>query len=158
MAALEIVPDDLIGRYQKLRSGDSLEFEGCPICQEDFLSNDETGELKKTVAYLAELPNNQYRPPAILAFPCPGMHLYHDSCISPWLSRKTTCPSCRFDIDPNSLTLSCVRVKHPRKWEPPKNTGFISWLHREETKQGGLQGKSSLIDPPPLGMHRVTFV
>ncbi|KAK7690177.1 hypothetical protein QCA50_006828 [Cerrena zonata] len=153
MAALEVIPNNLITRYEKLRGGVSHEFEGCPICQEDFVTEGETGELDETVAYLAELPNNQYRPQAILAFPCPGMHLYHDSCISPWLSRKTTCPSCRFDIDPKSLTLSCVRILRPKKWEPPKNAGFLLWLRRAEAKQGGAQRKPSLADHPPLARY-----
>lgn len=152
MAGLEIVPKDLIARYEKLRGGHSQEYEGCPICQEDFLCEDNAVELDQTVSYFAELPHNQYRPPTILAFPCPGMHLYHSNCLTPWLSRKTTCPSCRFDIDPHSLTLSCVRAVHSGKWEPPKDSSFLSWLQGEENKQGKCYDVLSLASHSPLGM------
>lgn len=37
------------------------------------------------------------------AFPC--HHIFHETCIEPWLQSKTTCPTCRFDIDPLSTTL-----------------------------------------------------
>ncbi|KAJ1303409.1 hypothetical protein OPQ81_011601 [Rhizoctonia solani] len=40
---------------------------------------------------------------AVLAFPCG--HVFHRTCLLPWLSRHTTCPTCRFDIDPKSDTL-----------------------------------------------------
>ncbi|KAG9122516.1 hypothetical protein FRC07_001065 [Ceratobasidium sp. 392] len=41
---------------------------------------------------------------AVLAFPCG--HVFHRTCLLPWLSRHTTCPTCRFDIDPKSDTLN----------------------------------------------------
>ncbi|QRV77579.1 Zf-rbx1 domain protein [Ceratobasidium sp. AG-Ba] len=41
---------------------------------------------------------------AVLAFPCG--HVFHRTCLLPWLSRHTTCPTCRFDIDPKSDTLT----------------------------------------------------
>ena len=158
MAGFEVIPDNLFSRYQTLRIGKSNEFDGCTICQEDFLICAERDLMADTLAPFAELPYSQYQPPVVLAFPCPGMHLYHDRCISPWLSRKTTCPSCRFDIDPESLTLSCARVvSHSKKWEPPKNIGFISWLQREEGKQGKSHDQLSLADLPPLGMIDVLY-
>ncbi|CAE6415313.1 unnamed protein product [Rhizoctonia solani] len=40
---------------------------------------------------------------AVLAFPCG--HVFHRTCLLPWLSRHTTCPTCRFDVDPKSDTL-----------------------------------------------------
>ncbi len=77
---------------------------------------------------------------SILAFPCPGMHLYHADCIAPWLARKTTCPSCRFDIDPNSVThrLNRVRAMAATNWKPPKGRDFRKWLKKEEKKRGGI--------------------
>ena len=43
-------------------------------------------------------------PPKIVVLPC--AHAFHASCLLPWFSKpgRTTCPSCRFDIDPDSLT------------------------------------------------------
>lgn len=42
--------------------------------------------------------------PKIVVLPC--SHVFHASCLLPWFSKpgRTTCPSCRFDIDPDSLT------------------------------------------------------
>ena len=40
---------------------------------------------------------------AVLALPCG--HLFHAGCLAPWFGSHTTCPTCRFDIDPESLTL-----------------------------------------------------
>jgi hypothetical protein len=39
----------------------------------------------------------------VLALPCG--HLFHAGCLAPWFGGHTTCPTCRFDIDPESLTL-----------------------------------------------------
>ena len=39
----------------------------------------------------------------VLALPCG--HLFHAGCLAPWFRSHTTCPTCRFDIDPESLTL-----------------------------------------------------
>ena len=42
--------------------------------------------------------------PKIVALPC--AHVFHASCLIPWFSRprQTTCPTCRFNIDPENLT------------------------------------------------------
>ncbi|CAL1712225.1 unnamed protein product [Somion occarium] len=55
--------------------------------------------------------------PRIVALPC--SHVFHANCLLPWFTRphRTTCPTCRFDIDPESLTY----VPRP--------------LHRRQTRQ-----------------------
>ena len=42
--------------------------------------------------------------PKITSLPC--AHVFHASCLIPWFSRpnQTTCPTCRFNIDPENLT------------------------------------------------------
>ena len=55
----------------------------------------------------------------ILVFPCPGMHLFHAECLAPWLTRKTTCPSCRYDVDPDSLTLRVERYEFAPELQQP---------------------------------------
>lgn len=147
---LEVIPEELIPRYEKLRSGAEDQFEGCAICRDAFIEEHfpELPSPKKgsTAAFLSELPFDKMRIPDILAFPCPGMHIFHENCIYPWLARKTTCPTCRFDVDPDSLTLRIHRnLRRPgerprtrKPWEPPKGPAFLSWLERAEDKKNGL--------------------
>ncbi|PFH51206.1 hypothetical protein AMATHDRAFT_59465 [Amanita thiersii Skay4041] len=44
------------------------------------------------------------RYPKIVTLPC--AHAFHASCLIPWFSRpkQTTCPTCRFNLDPENLT------------------------------------------------------
>jgi hypothetical protein len=53
-------------------------------------------------------------PHKIVCLPC--AHVFHASCLYPWFSRprQTTCPTCRFNIDPENLTY----VPRPRGSQP----------------------------------------
>lgn len=51
--------------------------DSCPICMEDW--GDVTGEAGE-----------------ILLTPC--LHVFHVTCLSDWLRRRTDCPSCRWDV------------------------------------------------------------
>lgn len=57
--------------------------------------------------------------PMIVSLPC--AHVFHASCLIPWFSRprQTTCPTCRFDIDPENLTY----IHRPRAQPQPQPTG-----------------------------------
>ncbi|KAI0769128.1 hypothetical protein BD413DRAFT_89470 [Trametes elegans] len=140
LAGMEFVPDDLVHRYEKLRMSDGEDGDGCAICRDDLLDKSSgAAEAANVVTVFAALP---FHPDAdaVVAFPCSGKHLFHSSCIAPWLSRKTTCPSCRFDIDPYSLTLR--RFREPfaesssttpgRVWRPPQVESMRDWLDAEE--------------------------
>ena len=48
-------------------------------------------------------------PVTIISLPC--AHVFHASCLLPWFTRakQATCPTCRFNIDPENLTYSLPR-------------------------------------------------
>ncbi|KII90678.1 hypothetical protein PLICRDRAFT_39259 [Plicaturopsis crispa FD-325 SS-3] len=59
-------------------------------------------------------PKSEPELPKIVALPC--AHVFHSACLIPWFSRpnQTTCPTCRFNIDPENLTY----VHRPRQARP----------------------------------------
>ncbi|KAI8978748.1 hypothetical protein BD414DRAFT_530479 [Trametes punicea] len=146
LAGMETVSEDLVRRYEKLRMRDGEDGDGCAICRDDLLDTCSGAAQVSEIGLLyAALPFHP-DPNSVVAFPCPGKHLFHTHCISPWLARKTTCPSCRFDIDPFSLTLR--RTREPsgpgleellglpkRIWQPPQVESMSEWLEAEERAQ-----------------------
>lgn len=147
LASMEVVSEDFVRRYEKLRMGDGGDggVDGCAICRDNFFDKlsdaSNTGsalEVSATSSFHAQIPGD-----VILAFPCSGKHLFHRDCLFPWMSRKTTCPTCRFDIDPLSLTLrlfggagdtapSDEEPSRSRLWRPPQVESFGEWLLAEE--------------------------
>ncbi|KAI0917083.1 hypothetical protein AcW2_007307 [Taiwanofungus camphoratus] len=155
MAGLEVIPEELVRRYEKLRCGSRDDSDGCAICRDEFIEElpvDGRSEVaaKEVVRLFSALP---FHPPPniVLAFPCPGKHLFHNACLAPWLARKTTCPTCRFDIDPDSLTLrkssplrasSRQHSQPERIWEPPRGSSLREWLEEEErVREDGADSK-----------------
>ncbi|KAL6303919.1 hypothetical protein BKA93DRAFT_786298 [Sparassis latifolia] len=143
LAGLEVVPDDLVRRYENLKRGFGDDSDGCVICRDDLLPRSPSplsreAEALAVVELFSVLPF-QPSPQIIRAFPCPGKHLFHHDCLAPWLARKTTCPTCRFDIDPHSLTLRksttprrASRSSPERVWKPPRVRSLGEWLEDEE--------------------------
>lgn len=154
MNALESVPQNLVRRYEDIRAGANGEScEGCAICRDQFIPDPAAlTEESETLAFFTLLP--ECVPPIsgqIVVFPCKGMHLFHGECIEPWLARKTTCPTCRFDVDPDSLTLTCLREIRARAghttrpWKAPKREPFARWLDKQERKiHGSTDGGSTV--------------
>lgn len=116
---LEVVPRGLIQRINVVGGvlggidlqPTSEEQIVCPVCWEPLLGESIFGSEKETAN---EIPNGdatsetnevdtEETRKAILALPC--RHIFHGSCLLPWLSRQTTCPSCRFNLDPEELTV-----------------------------------------------------
>lgn len=67
--------------------------------------------------------------PKIVSLPC--AHVFHASCLIPWFSRprQTTCPTCRFNIDPENLT----------------------YVRRRRTPQPGTNVPTAPANPPAPG-------
>ncbi|KAF7313811.1 RING-type domain-containing protein [Mycena chlorophos] len=116
---LEVVPEGLIRRLERVSAlstpvvddvgavgGDS----GCAICWDRLLDGDgaefTSAQTEDTTnsSDPSNTPETTTKPPeGIIALPC--AHLYHASCLVPWFSRagQTTCPTCRFDLDPKGV-------------------------------------------------------
>ncbi|KAI0357611.1 hypothetical protein OH77DRAFT_1422488 [Trametes cingulata] len=166
LAGMEAVPEDLVRRYEKLRMADGEDGDGCAICRDDLLDKSvtEMGLAETEVMSIyAALPYHP-EPASIVAFPCPGKHLFHSECLSPWLARKTTCPSCRFDIDPHSLTLKRIREGHriglipPNQqrceWRPPQVESMRDWIDAEErARQTGVSRERPEVIMPDYPTH-----
>ncbi|KAH9985861.1 hypothetical protein BJV77DRAFT_1031053 [Russula vinacea] len=58
--------------------------------------------------------------PKIIALPC--SHVFHSACLVPWFSRpkQTTCPTCRFNVDPDNLTYEPPRRPQSNSRQQPQ--------------------------------------
>ncbi|EMD31373.1 hypothetical protein CERSUDRAFT_119765 [Gelatoporia subvermispora B] len=142
LAGLEVVSEDLIRRYEGIRCGNGDSDVGCSICRDSYIDAISATESEIVICF-ASLPFHQPAP-LVYAFACPGKHLFHGECLAPWLARKTTCPTCRFDIDPDSLTLrssgpASVETSTRRLWEPPSTISLKEWLDIQEKDEGVIR-------------------
>lgn len=127
---LEVVPEGLVRRLERVggtgggmgeddnKGGDS----GCAICWDRLLDTDGAGfgssEMARASADTSQASSGdaEITQPKIVSLPC--AHVFHADCLIPWFSRprQTTCPTCRFNIDPDNLT-------------------FVSWQRRQRERR-----------------------
>ncbi len=122
---LEEVPAGLVRRLVRVGAGRGGMGEeegkggdgGCAVCwdrllleDEEQLSGEESNEKgdNKVVEEEKSKTTASARP-KIVSLPC--AHVFHAECLIPWFSRPkhTTCPTCRFNIDPDNLTYVSAR-------------------------------------------------
>lgn len=133
---MEVVPDELVIRYENLKSSDSDGVDGCAICQDGLVDTESSNPDTR----------NGSDSGSSVAFPCAGKHLFHKDCLLPWLARTTTCPYCRFDIDPHRRML----FRDPlRPWKPPVVETMCEWLEGEENarKTGVPREQPAVVMP-----------
>jgi hypothetical protein len=147
---LEEVPIGLVKRLERVGGTDDADGGRdtmCAICWDQLL--DEAGFGGKPELNDAPPPQSQTDPPSsssttpssprsfttaddepeehkkakIVALPC--AHVFHADCLVPWFSRprQTTCPSCRFNIDPENLTRTRRRRQAPMQQAQPNAAG-----------------------------------
>lgn len=99
--------------------------------------------------------NSTSEDPRIIALPC--AHVFHESCLLPWFTRarQATCPTCRFNIDPENLTYS-IPVRDPFNWGPPPfppphpaNTGAPAAGPGAQTANAQPQPQQPNVAPAP---------
>ena len=122
---LEEVPVGLVKRLERIggtgggmgedetKGGDG----GCAICWDRLLGSQEEvvhqhqecekkeeGERTQPETSVNTDEASNRTTPKIVSLPC--AHVFHAECLIPWFSRprQTTCPTCRFNIDPENLT------------------------------------------------------
>jgi len=155
LGGLEPIPKDLVARYQSLTGGDDPhESATCPVCHESLLSaqNDLPVPVieEANLTYLTQLPFH-LTTEEVLSMPC--MHLFHWQCLSPWLAIKTTCPTCRFDIDPRSLTHKSNPSSVRDRWQIQRGVSLATWLDEEEAIQAGRMNRSKRQPVPQADLH-----
>lgn len=128
---LECVPDGLVKRMTRVDSApgahedsmgsDGGEAPGCAICWDSLLPEESSDaelqfdptafvrsvhqtEGSDSESAVSDHTPDDHTPNIIICLPC--SHVFHASCLIPWFSKPkhTTCPTCRFDIDPKGLT------------------------------------------------------
>ncbi|KAF8272794.1 hypothetical protein EI94DRAFT_1677516 [Lactarius quietus] len=137
---LETVNSGLVKRMRKIGEG-SADGAICAICWDTLL--DEGAESAEVPIWDAASDREQNREhatdsepgpsspvnpeeplPKVVALPC--SHVFHSGCLVPWFSRpkQTTCPTCRFNVDPDNLTYEPPRrpqaePRQPQQQQPP---------------------------------------
>lgn len=84
--------------------------------------------------------------PKIVTLPC--AHVFHAECLIPWFSRprRTTCPTCRFNIDPENLTYVSARQRRREQRRAANDNNGT-----DDTNQSDAPGgQANPADVPPV--------
>jgi hypothetical protein len=142
--------DGVPGAHEDSTGTNGGEKPGCAICWDSLLPEESHEDAKlqfdPTTSAKSEHPTkgpdskptvsgsapDDHTSNAIICLPC--SHVFHTSCLIPWFSKPkhTTCPTCRFDIDPRNLTYT------PPQWRP-----------RPTPDQPVLDPTTATTDAPP---------
>lgn len=135
--------DSIPGACEDSTASEGSEVPGCAICWDSLLPEDPAEDAKLHSNFTASpapghpaegsdsepaiydpTPDDEISS-VIICLPC--SHVFHASCLIPWFSKPkhTTCPTCRFDVDPKNLTYTPPpRRSRPRSTNataPPNN-------------------------------------
>ncbi|KAI0301113.1 hypothetical protein B0F90DRAFT_1925534 [Multifurca ochricompacta] len=168
---LETVTTGLVKRMRKISEGNA---DGaiCAICW-DSLSEEDVqvrvepvagvspghatphGETTDMGSSITDPPEPEEPLPSIVALPC--SHVFHGACLVPWFSRprQTTCPTCRFNVDPDNLTYEPPpRSQTDHRQQPQRATPPQPVAPQQQASSSGsaspLQQASPQHHPPPL--------
>lgn len=142
--------------HDETRGGDA----GCAICWDTLLDSEGTGFGKSDgsspeASVLAEKSSyssndSESKQAKIVTLPC--AHIFHADCLIPWFSRPrhTTCPTCRFNIDPDNLTYVSWRTRQRQREEAERGTSTES---TPETAEQPANSETGANNPFDQGIH-----
>ncbi|KAJ7859056.1 hypothetical protein B0H14DRAFT_3864220 [Mycena olivaceomarginata] len=146
IAGLATVPEGLIRRLENLNAlGKTDEMAGCPICQDRLIDDRVESSLRPSAAAISP----ESVEVTVVVLPC--AHVFHAACLGPWFAkpRQTTCPLCRFDVDPMGIIWSGPHQwavgedpATPQEGDPPAGmANFEDFLHEDQHgEEGGEDG------------------
>jgi hypothetical protein len=172
---LEAVNTGLVKRMRKINQGNA----GgaiCAICW-DALLDEEGGETRPDSAAVWNTTSNQGQAvdpesdatdpaepeeplPKVIALPC--SHVFHSACLVPWFSRpkQTTCPTCRFNIDPDNLTYEPPSLpqsdhRQPQQQQQPTSPHPVAPQQEQQDQQEPSSGGVPPLNqaPQPQNEH-----
>lgn len=132
--------DDVPGAHEDSTGTDGGQIPGCAICWDSLLPEERSEDTKLQIDLTTSVKSedssegpvsepavsgpapDDHTSNAIICLPC--SHVFHASCLIPWFSkpRHTTCPNCRFDVDPRNLTYTPPqRRSRPTPAQPVRN-------------------------------------
>ena len=138
--------DGVPGAHEDSTRTDGGEAPGCAICWDSLLpsedatfqSDHQTDGHDPSPGAPGPTIDDDDTSTAIICLPC--SHVFHASCLLPWFSKPkhTTCPTCRFDIDPRNLT-----------YTPPSRRPRPTPDTTTPQPQPVLNPTTSTVNPPP---------
>ncbi|KAF8651941.1 hypothetical protein AX16_004584 [Volvariella volvacea WC 439] len=95
--------DESLDRSTPATSSDSSE-QLSPFASASASASTSTSTSLSSSASGSQPTTEEKKYPKIVSLPC--AHVFHAACLVPWFTRpkQTTCPTCRFNIDPEGLT------------------------------------------------------
>lgn len=94
--------------------------ERCPICLDPLADHNTEGPNGTAFTYESQGLGMSRRSPNALQLPCG--HVFGPICITKWLQKNHTCPSCRFELE-----LGTIEQDHPTLHEPELDS-FRIWM------------------------------
>ena len=165
---LEAVNEGLVKRMRKISEGNT---DGaiCAICWDALLEEDapDTGtgrhlwdatsdrgqsssqEIDATNPAESEPEPEPEEPlPKIITLPC--SHVFHSACLVPWFSRpkQTTCPTCRFNVDPDNLTYEPPRRAQSEARQQQQQPMPPQPVAPQQEGEGQRESPSGVAPPP----------
>jgi len=107
---------------------ESIGRETCPICIVDFEDGDDVRIL-----------------------PCEGKHVFHQTCVDPWLLElSSSCPICRHDFQALETLITGGEPTERRVSQTPRFSRYLRFARRRHRHRAEVEEENSVNVPLPL--------